>query len=88
MPTRRLTDVDRELRKDPEYEAALEELLGRLAEARDRLPAEGRVPMFLKVAPDLEEGEVEPEDVHSSDYGEGDPDDFNAPDYSDEVGLY
>ncbi len=39
--------------------AALEELLGRLAEARDRLPAQGRVPMFLKVAPDLEEGEVE-----------------------------
>ncbi|MDO8381227.1 quinone-dependent dihydroorotate dehydrogenase [Phenylobacterium sp.] len=39
--------------------AALEELLGRLAEARDRLPASGRVPMFLKVAPDLEAGEVE-----------------------------
>jgi dihydroorotate dehydrogenase len=39
--------------------AALEELLGRLAAARDSLPAEGRVPMFLKVAPDLEEGEVE-----------------------------
>lgn len=39
--------------------AALEELLGRLAEARDALPASGRVPMFLKVAPDLEEGEVE-----------------------------
>lgn len=39
--------------------AALEELLGRLAEARDALPAEGRVPMFLKVAPDLEDGEVE-----------------------------
>ncbi|MDO8800597.1 quinone-dependent dihydroorotate dehydrogenase [Phenylobacterium sp.] len=39
--------------------AALEELLGRLAETRDRLPAEGRVPMFLKVAPDLEAGEVE-----------------------------
>ena len=39
--------------------AALEELLGRLAEARDGLPAEGRVPMFLKVAPDLEDGEVE-----------------------------
>jgi dihydroorotate dehydrogenase len=39
--------------------AALEELLGRLAEARDSLPPEGRVPMFLKVAPDLEEGEVE-----------------------------
>lgn len=39
--------------------AALEELLGRLAAARDSLPAEGRVPMFLKVAPDLEDGEVE-----------------------------
>jgi dihydroorotate dehydrogenase len=39
--------------------AALEELLGRLAEARDALPATGRVPMFLKVAPDLEGGEVE-----------------------------
>jgi transcriptional regulator with XRE-family HTH domain len=26
MPTRSLTDVDRELRKDPEYEAALKEL--------------------------------------------------------------
>ena len=39
--------------------AALEELLGRLAETRDALPAAGRVPMFLKVAPDLEAGEVE-----------------------------
>jgi dihydroorotate dehydrogenase len=39
--------------------AALEELLGRLAQARDALPASGRVPMFLKVAPDLEDGEVE-----------------------------
>ena len=38
---------------------ALEDLLGRLAEARDSLPAAGRRPMFLKVAPDLEEGEVE-----------------------------
>jgi dihydroorotate dehydrogenase len=38
---------------------ALEELLGRLAEARDALPAAGRAPMFLKVAPDLEAGEVE-----------------------------
>ena len=38
---------------------ALEELLGRVAETRDRLPREGLVPMFLKVAPDLEEGEVE-----------------------------
>lgn len=40
-------------------QAALEELLGRLAEARDALPRAGRAPMFLKVAPDLESGEVE-----------------------------
>jgi dihydroorotate dehydrogenase len=39
--------------------AALEELLGRLAEARDVLPAADRAPMFLKVAPDLEAGEIE-----------------------------
>jgi dihydroorotate dehydrogenase len=39
--------------------AALDELLGRLAEAAAVLPPEGRRPMFLKVAPDLEEGEVE-----------------------------
>jgi dihydroorotate dehydrogenase len=39
--------------------AALEELLGRLTERAAALPAEGRVPMFLKVAPDLQEGEVE-----------------------------
>ena len=39
--------------------AALQDLLGRLAEARDALPPEGRVPIFLKVAPDLEAGEVE-----------------------------
>ncbi|MEW6017787.1 MAG: quinone-dependent dihydroorotate dehydrogenase [Pseudomonadota bacterium] len=39
--------------------AALEDLLGRLAQARERLPVSGRVPMFLKVAPDLEAGEVE-----------------------------
>lgn len=39
--------------------AALEDLLGRLAQARDSLPPAGRVPMFLKVAPDLEDGEVE-----------------------------
>jgi dihydroorotate dehydrogenase len=39
--------------------AALEELLGRLSEAAEGLPAAGRAPMFLKVAPDLEEGEVE-----------------------------
>ena len=39
--------------------AALEDLLGRVAEARDSLPPEGLVPIFLKVAPDLEDGEVE-----------------------------
>ena len=39
--------------------AALEDLLGRVGEARGALPAEGRVPIFLKVAPDLESGEVE-----------------------------
>jgi dihydroorotate dehydrogenase len=39
--------------------AALEELLGRLSEAAQALPPAGRVPMFLKVAPDLETGEVE-----------------------------
>jgi dihydroorotate dehydrogenase len=39
--------------------AALEDLLGRLAEARDALPAPGRAPMLLKVAPDLEDGEAE-----------------------------
>jgi dihydroorotate dehydrogenase len=37
--------------------AALDELLGRLAEARARLPASGAVPIFLKVAPDLEADE-------------------------------
>lgn len=41
--------------------AALEELLGRIAEARGPLKAAGAVdyPIFLKVAPDLEDGEVE-----------------------------
>jgi dihydroorotate dehydrogenase len=39
--------------------AALEDLLGRLAEARAALPASGEAPMFLKVAPDLDAGEVE-----------------------------
>jgi dihydroorotate dehydrogenase len=40
-------------------QAALQELLGRLTEASDALPAAGRVPMFLKVAPDLTDGEAE-----------------------------
>jgi dihydroorotate dehydrogenase len=39
--------------------AALQELIGRLAEARDALPGAEAVPIFLKVAPDLEAGEVE-----------------------------
>ena len=41
--------------------AALEELLGRLAETRARLKAQSGqdYPIFLKVAPDLEDGEVE-----------------------------
>lgn len=39
--------------------AALEDLLGRLAEAREALPVAGAVPIFLKVAPDLDAGEVE-----------------------------
>jgi dihydroorotate dehydrogenase len=41
--------------------AALEELLGRIAEARGLLKAASTVdyPIFLKVAPDLEDGEVE-----------------------------
>jgi dihydroorotate dehydrogenase len=38
--------------------SALDELLGRLAEARARLPREGEAPLFLKVAPDLEPGEA------------------------------
>jgi len=38
---------------------ALQELLGRLGEARDALPPAGKVPMFLKVAPDLDDAEVE-----------------------------
>jgi dihydroorotate dehydrogenase len=39
--------------------AALDELLGRLMEAAAALPAAGRAPILLKVAPDLEDGEVE-----------------------------
>ena len=39
--------------------AALEELLGRTAEARDALPQDQAVPLFLKVAPDLEDAEIE-----------------------------
>jgi dihydroorotate dehydrogenase len=39
--------------------AALEDLLGRLGEARRDLNPTGDYPVFLKVAPDLEDGEVE-----------------------------
>jgi len=40
--------------------AALDELLGRMAEARAELAARhGQTPVFLKVAPDLDEAEVE-----------------------------
>jgi len=40
-------------------ESALHDLLGRLAEARGTLPAQGLAPIFLKVAPDLQGNEVE-----------------------------
>jgi len=39
--------------------AALEDLLGRLVATADSLPQGVAVPMFLKVAPDLEDGEIE-----------------------------
>jgi dihydroorotate dehydrogenase len=39
--------------------AALDELLGRLMAAAAVLPPFGRAPMFLKVAPDLEDAEIE-----------------------------
>ena len=39
--------------------AALDELLGRLISAADSLPQGVAVPMFLKVAPDLEDAEIE-----------------------------
>jgi dihydroorotate dehydrogenase len=39
--------------------AALEELLGRLAETRAALPSDRAAPVFLKVAPDLEDAEIE-----------------------------
>jgi dihydroorotate dehydrogenase len=38
---------------------ALEELLGRIIAASEALPPAGRAPMFLKVAPDLDDDEVE-----------------------------
>ncbi|MES2722587.1 MAG: quinone-dependent dihydroorotate dehydrogenase [Pseudomonadota bacterium] len=39
--------------------AALEDLLGRVGSAVATLPAQGAAPMFLKVAPDLDDAEVE-----------------------------
>lgn len=39
---------------------ALDELLGRLAEARETLKGDGDWPVFLKVAPDVQEEEIEP----------------------------
>lgn len=39
--------------------AALEELLGRVVEAAAALPADGARPLWLKVAPDLDDGEIE-----------------------------
>jgi dihydroorotate dehydrogenase len=40
-------------------EGALADLLGRMAEARAALAPAGQAPLFLKVAPDLHEGQVE-----------------------------
>jgi dihydroorotate dehydrogenase len=40
--------------------AALEDLLGRLAEARAPLAARGDAPVFLKIAPDVTDEEIEP----------------------------
>jgi dihydroorotate dehydrogenase len=40
--------------------AALEDLLGRLAEARVPLAARGDAPVFLKIAPDVTDDEIEP----------------------------
>ena len=39
--------------------SALEELLGRIVEAGSQLPDEGGRPIFLKVAPDLDDAEIE-----------------------------
>ncbi len=49
--------------------AALEELLGRLAEARAALKSPQATPIFLKVAPDLEDGEVETIVAAVADFG-------------------
>jgi dihydroorotate dehydrogenase len=44
--------------RDLQAKAALEDLLGAIAEARGRLETGRRTPVFLKVAPDLTEAEV------------------------------
>jgi dihydroorotate dehydrogenase len=50
--------------RDLQAKAALDELLGRLAETRRGLGAGGRRPLFLKVAPDLDEPQID--DICSS----------------------
>ncbi len=46
--------------RDLQGRAALDDMLGRVAESRARLKAGGKaVPIFLKVAPDLNDGDVE-----------------------------
>jgi len=45
--------------RDLQARDALEQLLGALAEARAGLPSPGATPIFLKVAPDLHEAEIE-----------------------------
>ena len=44
--------------RDLQARAALQELCGRLKEAREALNGEGDYPLLLKVAPDLKDGEV------------------------------
>jgi dihydroorotate dehydrogenase len=44
--------------RDLQGQGALEELLGALAEARRNLPSPEGTPVFLKVAPDLDEGAI------------------------------
>jgi len=45
--------------RDLQGAGALAELLGRIAEARAALAPAGHAPLFLKVAPDLDDGQVE-----------------------------
>jgi len=49
--------------------AALQDLLGRINAASDALPPAGRTPMFLKVAPDLDDDEVEAITDTAADHG-------------------